>query len=533
MVKLLVKKQLRELFRSYFFNQKKNTKRSVAGTVLYFIFFAVIMVGVLGGMFTALSITLCAPLAGVNMGWLYFAIMIVLAVVLGVFGSVFNSYSGLYLAKDNDLLLSLPIPPRALIVSRLLTVYLMGLMYSACVAVPTVIVWWCVAPISVGSIVGGILLVFLISVFVLLLSCLLGWVVAKVSLRMKNRSFAVVFLSLLFIGLYYFFYFKAQSLIRDLIANAAAYGAAVKSSAYPIYLVGRVGEGDWFAILVVTAVVLVLALLTWRILSRSFLGIATATGAVTKTVYKDRAVKARSVFRALLSKEYRRFISNPNYMLNCGLGVLLIPVSAILLLWRGGELAELLGEVFQGLPGAVAALLCSAMCMLASMNNMATPSVSLEGKNIWLMQSLPVSPWEPLKAKLSLQILLTAIPLLFCGVCGAIAIHATAVETVLLLLIPVLYSILTASLGLMLGTVRADLHWTNEIAPIKQSMSVMFVLLIGWVLALVPGGGYLLLADRISLPLYLALLAVVFAALCALLIFWLRKNGARRFAALS
>ena len=61
------------------------------------------------------------------MGWLYFALMGLLAVLLGAFGSVFNTYSGLYLAKDNDLLLSMPIPVNTLMASRLLSVYLMGL----------------------------------------------------------------------------------------------------------------------------------------------------------------------------------------------------------------------------------------------------------------------------------------------------------------------------------------------------------------------------------------------------------------------
>ena len=49
---------------------------------------------------------------------------------------MFNTYAGLYAAKDNDLLLSLPIPVRTLMASRLLGVYLMGLMYAAVVIVP-------------------------------------------------------------------------------------------------------------------------------------------------------------------------------------------------------------------------------------------------------------------------------------------------------------------------------------------------------------------------------------------------------------
>lgn len=141
MLKTLVKKQLMEIFRSYFYNAKTNKKRSTARIIAYILLFAALMIG-LGGMFTGLSVSLCAPLTQAGMGWLYFALMSLLAIFLGAFGSVFNTYSGLYFAKDNDLLLSLPIPVRTLMASRLLTVYLMGLMYSAVVILPAVIVYW-------------------------------------------------------------------------------------------------------------------------------------------------------------------------------------------------------------------------------------------------------------------------------------------------------------------------------------------------------------------------------------------------------
>ena len=76
------------------------------------------------------------------MEWLYFTIMAMVAIVLGAFGSVFNTYSSLYLAKDNDLLLSMPIPVRTILLSRLLSVYLMGLLYSGVVLLPAMIVYW-------------------------------------------------------------------------------------------------------------------------------------------------------------------------------------------------------------------------------------------------------------------------------------------------------------------------------------------------------------------------------------------------------
>ena len=145
----------------------------------------------------------------------------------------------------------------------------------------------------------SLMLTLLISVFVLTLSCALGWVVAKVSQKLKHKSVIAVLASLTFIAIYYFVYFKAQSLIQDLLANAAEYGAQIKSSAYPLYLFGSVGAGDIKAILIITAAVAVLFGLTWVVLSRSFLHIATSTGKTTRVAYKETTIRQRSIDAAL------------------------------------------------------------------------------------------------------------------------------------------------------------------------------------------------------------------------------------------
>ena len=75
MLKVLVKKQLAEVFRSYFYDAKKNKMRSKAAIAAWFVFFFVIMVGMLGGIFTYLSLTLCGALIEAGMGWLYFLLM--------------------------------------------------------------------------------------------------------------------------------------------------------------------------------------------------------------------------------------------------------------------------------------------------------------------------------------------------------------------------------------------------------------------------------------------------------------------------
>ena len=59
------------------------------------------------------------------------------------------------------------------------------------------------------------------------------------------------------------------------------------------------------------------------------------------------------------------------------------------------------------------------MNLVAAMKLLTAPSVSREGMSLWLMQALPVEPWQALRAKLRMQVLLTVPPLLLCVVCAA------------------------------------------------------------------------------------------------------------------
>ncbi len=532
MLKLLVKKQLMEIFRSYFYNPKTNKKRSTGAVIGFVVLFAIIMIGMLGTMFTTLSVSLCKTFIPLQMGWMIFGIMGLLGIFLGAFGSVFNTFSGLYLAKDNELLLSLPIPVRSIILSRLLSVYLMGLMYSAVVTIPAAIVYCVYTTVTPAVILGCTLMVLIISMIVLVLSCLLGWVVARISLKLKNKSFIRVLTSLLFIGAYYFFYYKAQGILRNLIANAVTYGQKIQGSAYPVYLFARVGEGDWKAMGLVTLATVLVLLLTWRILSRSFLHIATATGKTKKAAFKADAIRTRSISGALLSREFGRYASSPVYILNCTMGTLFLLVITVAVLIKSGTVLPTLGKICSEYSGFIPVLTCAIVCMVASMNDSAIPSVSLEGKNLWLIQSLPVRPWDALKAKLQVQLLLTAPPAFLCSVCLAIILPGTLAERLLMILAILLYVAFSALSDLMLGIKSPNLTWTNEMVPIKQSFNVFIAMMAGWIYSVALGGLFFLCDLIMSASVYLGIVCLLTAGLSLLLYRWLKTKGANIFASL-
>ena len=94
------------------------------------------------------------------------------------------------------------------------------------------------------------------------------------------------------------------------------------------------------------------------------------------------------------------------------------------------------------------------------MNDMAAPSVSLEGKSLWLAQSLPVKPWQVLRAKLAVHLTLTGVPAAVCYVLLAFAHPFSAAELLLgAVLIPG-YVLLMASFGLFVGLKMPNLRWT-------------------------------------------------------------------------
>lgn len=528
MTKILLCKQLAEIFRTYLYDAKKNKARSKGTVIAYFVLFALLMVGLLGGMFTFLAFTLRSTIVS-GYGWFYYLIFALAAVCIGAFGSVFNTFSGLYLSRDNDLLLSMPIPVHSIMASRLLTVFLMGLMYSGVVSIPAAIVYLATAGFSASALLGAVLFVTLIAVFVLVLSCLLGYGVARLSLKLKNKSFMTVIFALLFIAIYYFAYFKAGSFIGEIVANIALYGEDLHAAAPLVFGIGRAFEGDLLSLLLVTLAVAALFALTWYILSRSFLKIATATGKTDRKVYRETRAKRKSAFSAMLGKEFGRFTRSANYMLNCGLGTLLLPISGVLLLFRGGVIAGTLESVFET-DGAMPVLLTAAVCLVCSMNDMAVPSVSLEGKTLWISRSLPVDAWTALRAKCGVQLLLTAPSAVFAAVCSAIALRAGFAAGLLMALCCAVFVFFSTYFALYIGLHNVNLVWTNEINVIKQGSQIILALLAGWAAPVILVLPYMLvLRGKISGEAYIALLTLVLALAAAFFRRWLRTKGAERF----
>lgn len=526
----LTKKQYRECFRACFVNTKIGASRSRAGIAGMFLFYAVIML-VFCVTFFSMASLVGEALIEAGMPWLYFVLMGTLAILLGTFGSVFNTYSVVYLARDNEMLLSMPIPPSAILTTRISLVYGMSLLYSGVVWLPACLYYWIFGAPAAGAVVFEVLLLFLVALLVSVLTCALGWVVALVSSKVKNKSFVIVVLSLILFFGYYYLCMNMMDYLQKLLLNAEALGSGIRTWLNLLYQLGQAATGSLKAMLIFSGVTIGVFTLCFVLLSRSFVRIVTRAQGTQKKNGKI-TVRASGVSSALLRRELKRFTSSPTYMLNCGFGLVILPVLAVFSLVKQELLEMVLTGMGQMLPWVSSLLpffVVIMVCVVISMNTISTPSVSLEGKYLWILRSLPVSGRQILRAKLKLHIRLNILPALFAAVVLGYCLNLTPLTIVLIMLYCAAFVWLCGAYGLVLGVLRPNFQWTTETMPIKQSINVMLSMLLGFALPVLTAFVGYLARNLMSTQVYLAVAAAVLTAIAVTLNYWLDTKGAAMF----
>ena len=524
MFKALLKKQFMELGAFLTNDRKTGGRRSPKATVGFALFFGGILLLMMFS-FSMMAWPLAQAMVPVGQGWLYFLSMELMALLMAVIMGAFAGYSGLFAAKDNELLLAMPIPPWMILAVRLLTLLTTNFMCVLLAWVPTVFVYTLYAEKPLGAVLSALPMAVFLAGISSVLSAIVGWVVAEVSGRVRNKNAVVVVFSLVFMGGYFVGMQKLQSTLQGLLRGLSD-DADAREKAGLLYHLGHAAEGDGLALLVFGVVVLAAMAAFCGVLGRQYLRLMTTKRGVKKAVYHAKVTQKSSLRKALLRRELLHLTSSPAYLLNCALGTVMLGIVGGVFLVKAEQIyvhaSERIPEEFLPL------LLCAIVCGGLAANLLAAPAVSLEGKSFWIIRSLPVTAWQTLRAKLDLHLLLTAVPAAFCTLCGGAAFRAGVGELVLVLLVVLLFSGFTACFDLMAGLLWPNLHWVSETAVIKQSLSGMAALFGSWAAGLLlTVGGFALLRILPGTGV-LVVCACLLAAADALLLHWLKGQGCRR-----
>ena len=479
---------------------KKRAKRKLTSTFVLFgacvYMSGVYSMGMLKGGLDASTFTLVP------------ALMLAMGCVLGFVTTLSKAGPTLFAAASLDPLLSLPLSRGTVVLSRVFSLYFEELLINAGMLLTAgVCCQIVISPLSAAFWPVLILTVFLAPLIPMGVGGLAGLFVAMLTARMKKKSLFTTVFSMAFVVLVMFFSFNAGTLFNN-IADVAGSLQARLSSLYPparLFVSGL--AGDLVSFLIFTAISLAcLALLCLAALKGFvfFYGAINATAA-SKAFHMGRQ-KRSGVLAALCRKELRQKYNTPAWILNTDMGTLMGIILTVLLVMGGrGPISEVLEEVFGR--GDQAELLFGLVIAVAQcMNLTATSSVSMEGKGLWLVKSLPVKADTWLRSKLLVSMLAPAVGGLVCSLILTIAWRLPVWRFLLILGLCVLFAWAFSVVELALGLHFARFDWENPTEVIKQGGGVMLSMLIT----------FLMIGAAASLVIFFGYLGAL--AICLLLV---------------
>lgn len=508
-------------------NKSPLIKIGIGLLVLYMICYFIFMFG-------WFFYTICEPLSMANLQWFYFSVAGIMTIIFTFVFSVFSTQSLLFEAKDNEMLLAMPIPPKFILGSRLAIMIIMNLAFEALIFAPAGVIY-----IIKSQTVTAVGVLFFVIVFLLLpllvmtLSCFFGWLVAIITARMRNKNTITVILSIGFLAVYFSVFSKLQNYINQLIQNGEAIANVIKKSVFPIYYLGTsIANQDFPGLIYFAICCIVPFVIVYILLSRSFIRIATTKKGAKKIKYTETPLNVSSVRAALTKRELRHFFGNAMYIMNGALGVLFTFVLAGVVAVN----SDLLFKIFAQIPNFgeyIGPFLCVALGVLATTNIITAPSISLEGRNLWISQSSPIDAGDVLMAKVNMHLIVCMPSVILAAASCSIFLDISPVMKAFIFIIPSLLTVFSALFGLAVNLKFPKFDWINETAAIKQSISTMIAMFGSMGVVALPIIIYAAaLKDFVSIEAFMLIAAVLFAAICAALYRYLMTRGKSIFESL-
>ena len=500
----------------------KGAKASVA--LLFLLVFAVFLL-----LFAQVFLTLRDPFVQSGMGWVYFGFMGLMIFLLGFIGSVFLTQTQLFESKDNEMLLAMPISPRTILASRLLSLLGVNYLYELLIALPCGVVYCMKYRVSAGGVTLFLLTCLLLPLLVLTCSALFGWVIAAVSSRMRRKNIVTMILTIvLFLG-YMYFCFRWQYYIEQLAASGEMLSDVLRTALPPFYFLGTGIEGNLTSFLLFAAICIIPAAAVYALLSVSFVQITSTKKGTKRIEYREKKMRVSGVRKALLAKEIRHFLSSTTYMFNAGIGLIFFPIVAVYALVSRENFVPLLNTLDPD-HTATGAVLCLLMGLISCLIIISAPSISLEAKTLWLLKSSPLRPQDILSAKVLLHVLVSLPFLLFASVIFEIAFEMSLVSRIMVLILPVIVNILQALIGIFINLKYPKFDWITEASAVKRGAAPTLSLFLSAAVVLLPFLLYLAL-HRFGLgaDIYLCIVCAVFLLASFALTRLLSTRGAGMF----
>ena len=430
-----------------------------------------------------------------------------------------NGY--LFNFKEYDMLISLPFDVKTVAACKFLYMYIKSLPWYMSISVAMLIGYSVYAGFSLPVAILWILLSLCLPLIPMVLASFLGFIIAKIGSYFKKTNIVQTILTFILIIAAFMSRFVIESVFKNgQVRDALEQTKAATEDAAAVYLPAgwfakAINELSVTAALFLIVVSILLFAVVFAIVGRYYRSLNSALKShAASGEYTMGAQKKSSVVNAIAFKEFKRMTGSTVYLTNAGVGEILVCLLGIVSLVIGFD--RLVSMITQNAPFDPAILrpaIPFIVYFCLGMISTCACSPSLEGKNYWIVQSLPITRKTLYQGKMLFNMYLTVPFMVFATLCIGISAKVALPDLLLYLILGFVLCAFSTTWGCVCGIRHMRLDWENEVEVVKQGAAVGIYLLINMVFTMLSCVGSVLLGmhmdHRILTGIFIAVVSIL------------------------
>ena len=457
--------------------------------------------------------------------------------LITLFEGFYKSGSLLFNCKDDQLLFSLPLDKKTILFIRMFKFYAFEFLFNGMFMAPPMIVYGVQMNQPWTFYLVSIIALFIIPIIPIVISCIFGFIITYISSKFKGKNLVqtIITMSLLLVVLYYSF--NMDALMNALSNNAGNIDNFICKYYYPVgAYMSMVHDFNIFTLLIYIISHVVIFALTIFMIGKVYFDLNSKMKSVS-VVHNNKpyVVKTRSRLASFVKKEFSRFVSTPVFITNAGFGLVMFVAACIAVSFKCDVIIQGLAEKMEGvspdlLMSYIPVGLMALLAFSAFMTSITSSMISLEGKSLNILKSLPIKSSMIVLYKV-ITAMVIIVPCLLLGDIIVFIVFKFDIASILCALYAsILLPFIAELIGIMANLKYPKMDATNDTEIVKQSMSSMIAVFIGMGLAMLSSTFLIGLAIAgLSNTIIQLLFLIIFTIVAALLWLRLTKISDKRF----
>ncbi len=459
---------------------------------------------------------------------------------------IYKSGSLLFNSKDDDLLLSLPIKRRTVLFIRIFKFYVFEVLFNSLFLLPFMIAYirWA-EYLDWSYLLVSIVMLLFLPIIPIILSCIIGSITSSLSSRFKYKNLTQIILSMLFLLLVFYASFNTNSIMEYLMKNATSINDLIIKIYYPAGIYAKLASNfNIIDLLIFILINIGLFIIFIFILGKFYFKINSRMKSITTTSSKSKTnnlvIKRSTPMKSLVKKELNTFFKIPVFIINAGFALVLFIILFVVISIKFVSLIPIITSeeagfgitkelIFNNLSIFVLILILFASFMTSITNSV----ISLEGRNISILKSLPIKVKTILMSKVFAALIITTPVLLLGDIILFIKFKLSVIEVILLLLLSIIVPLISHLIGLIVNLKYPRFDWENSTEVVKQSTSSFVAVMIGMLLLIISIVGIINAISFINSLLLLLIVTIIYGLIDILLYIYLVNKGIKIFNSLT